>query len=168
MTLWDQLVLAGLAMAGVALWWIRKRPLGTLGSSGQLTRSQEKAWEKLKDAGFGLVAGSPATAVAMTVDGRSYDEDARADLLVRRNGRTYIVLMGADLRGARLNTQRHRQQLMALTYAFRPYGTLIYNPDKDTWREVRIAIRGVPGWILPSIAGLLVGLVLGLRISGRG
>ncbi len=160
----DFYVLLALAAAALAVWLLRARLHAPRRTAQALNRTQEQALQALEERGFTLVAASSEIPMTMVVDDRSYREVVKADLVVRRAGRRYVVLLGSDLAGGRTNTAWRRRYLMSMMWAFRPYAFLIFSSEKATWRQVRVSTPGVPAWILPLLVGLLFGVVVGIRL----
>ncbi len=161
----DYLVLAVLAVAGMVV-WLWRRPGTRAGRPEDLSGKAEKAWKHLKEQGYTFAGASPEIPVRMWVEGRLQETSVRGDLLVRRSGRRYLALTDRQLLRGRLNSLRARQQLMALMWAFRVHGLILYNPGSDSSREIRLWVPGPPRWLLPLLVGLALGLLLGYRAFG--
>ncbi len=160
----DFYVLLGLAATALAVWLLRLRLHAPKRTMRALNRNQQQALQALEERGFTLVAASFEIPMTLVVADRSYREAVKADLVVRKAGRRYVVLLSSDLAGGRINTAWRRRYLMSMMWAFRPYAFLIFSSEKAAWREVRVSTPGVPTWILPLLAGLLLGVVLGIRL----
>lgn len=161
----DYYVLLALAAVLVLVWVLRRPGLRTR-RPGDLSGKAAKAWQHLSQKGYSYAGAEPRASVGLRVDGRVQETEVRADLLVRRWGRRYVVLTDRQLLRGRLQSLKARHQLMSILWAFGAHAIILYNPGTDTAREIRMWVREYPRWFWPLAAGLGAGIALGYRVFG--
>ena len=127
----------GLAVI-VAIVWVR-RGSGRISTQKQ-SRSNPKALELLAEAGYEVVKTKPVVSVQMEIDDRPNPFEIKADYLVARSGRRYVVLLRRDNKSARLQSKLWRNALLRDVLAFEAAGILVLNLEKETLHVVRFRI----------------------------
>ncbi|NLJ81451.1 MAG: hypothetical protein GX335_10590 [Firmicutes bacterium] len=141
--------------------WLRKRRLAGA------KRSEEEAAKLLEQQGFRIICRQPAATSRVYVDGKERTTTIRADFIIKRGWRKYVVEVKSGRTAPRLNA-RTRRQLLEYQLAFRAHSILLVDMRTRTWREV--AFR----WPLPwgalfstfTVAAILGGAIV--YVFGRG
>ena len=102
--------------------------------------SNPKALELLAEAGFEVVKTKPVVKVEMEIDDRPNPFEIKADYLVSRSGRRYVVLVRRDNKSVRLQSKMWRNTLLREVLAFGAAGILVLNVEKETLHVVRFRI----------------------------
>lgn len=137
MELKDWLILC-LIVGGSVYYWLRRRP-GRI-SGAKAGKSSSRARTVLEEAGYEIVRIKPSVTVRMEIDGRPYPFEMKADFLVSRKGRRYLVRIRRDSKQARLQSKMWRGAHLRDTLAFRADGILVLNLEKETVQEVHFRI----------------------------
>ncbi len=104
--------------------------------SSHARRGEARAERLLADLGYEVVDRQVAGAWTLQVDGEPVEAGVRADLLVRRRGRTFIaeVKTGRQVTDPRFPATR--RQLLEYALVFEPDGVLLVDVDAGQVRQV--------------------------------
>jgi len=132
-------ILAFLVVASIvvgiafARWW---RGVQSRGRNRVAARGERTAETILERAGFRIVARQAMATWSMAIDGVEVEVDVRADLLVRRRGRTYV----AEVKTGELAPDpRHpptRRQLLEYSLAFGADEVLLVDVPAETIKAI--------------------------------
>ena len=116
----DYLILAALALAGLIYYAARlPRVSGDRVIADQLSGTLGKALTWLEEQGYTVLLYRPTANLLMKASGREYESELKADFLVRRGVRQFVVIVKrGKLWSGRLTTKRIRQRLLEYQYAF--------------------------------------------------
>jgi Holliday junction resolvase len=98
-------------------------------------RSEEKAADFLREQGFKVVNRQPAANSLAYINGKEHTTTIRADFIARKGWRTYVVEVKSGRTAPKLYA-RTRRQLLEYQLAFQPYGIILVDMNKKTYREV--------------------------------
>lgn len=116
----------------------------------------EKAAELLRDEGYFVQARAAVKFIDFDIEGRSHRQRVKADLIVRRGLKKYVVEVNAQQGGSVRNADI-RRRLLEYQIAFAPNGIITVDMDKERIRMITISNRR---WLLNLLA-LAAALALG-------
>ncbi len=99
-------------------------------------RGEARAEQLLRARGFDVVDRQVAGAWTLRVDGEPVHAAVRADLLVRRRGRTYVAEVKTGRRVTDPRFPATRRQLLEYALVFQPDGVLLVDVDAGLIRQV--------------------------------
>lgn len=115
--------------------WARRRRIhGRLDRAGEAER---EAAEYVQDAGFSVLGAQVASTYELWVDGRPTTITVRADLLVERAARRWVVEVKSGRAAPRVDNPATRRQLLEYRVVFDVDGVLLYDAEARRLREVR-------------------------------
>ncbi|MDW7683167.1 MAG: hypothetical protein SCK29_03485 [Bacillota bacterium] len=133
----DWLIL-GLLVIAFLVWWFRRNFRRISGKKPG--RSNTRTVQFLQDAGYDVLKAKPIIRVKMEIDGKPHPFELKADYLVSKSGRRYLVRVRRDNKAVRLQSKMWRNSLLRDVLAYRAGGILIVNVEKETLHEVRFRI----------------------------
>lgn len=145
------------ARGAIVRWARRRRIHGRLERAGDAER---EAAEYVQDAGFSVVGAQVASTYELLVDGAPTTITVRADLLVERRARRWVVEVKSGRAAPRVENPATRRQLLEYRVAFDVDGVLLYDAEARRLREIRFPgepaqrERGTSGWLV--LVGALV------------
>ncbi len=143
----------------------RRRILSRVARAGG---GEKEAAIYLQDAGFIVLGTQVASTYTLTVDERPMDIDVRADLVVEKGARRFVVEVKTGKLAPRLDTPATRRQLLEYQLAFEVDGVLLFDAEARALRAISFperaarSSRGKSGWLVLAIAALAVALTVGL------
>ena len=172
---WLALALAGVTalaafQAGVA--WLsryvrRRRILSRLTRAGE---GEKYAAEFLRHAGFDILGTQVASRYELIVDGAPVTIEVRADLIVERARKRFVVEVKTGKLAPRLETAATRRQLLEYQLAFEAEGVLLFDAEASALRTVTFPQRDLApnrGWSWFALGTLLVLAMLGFLFERR-
>lgn len=122
--------------------------------------AERKAVKFLRRRGYRIVAAQLAETITVYVDGEPQKSTVRADFLVRKGWKTYIVEVKSGQQGT-VRLPNVRRQLLEYKLVYRPDGVLLLDMEHHTLQEIRFAYghirrRRYAGY---GLACLLTGLL---------
>ncbi len=138
----DYLTLAIIiAGCGVYFWWIHRNNQKKIkAGKPRLTRSEKAAMEVLQANGFELQEIHPGFPVSYQVDEKVKELTFKANLMVRKQGRSYLVVLKSG--GQPVTAGQYQHELMLKQMLFMPAGIIVLNPDTGKYQQVSISMRG--------------------------
>lgn len=161
------------AAQGARGWFVRfqrrRRIHAQLARAGDGERA---AVRYLQDAGFTILGTQVAGAYTLEVDGEAVTVAVRADVLVERDGRRWVVEVKSGRFAPRVDHAATRRQLLEYRLAFDVDGVLLFDaeamalravtfpdvghaPRPGTWYvfvALALALAGVAGWAAHAFA----------------
>lgn len=144
--------------------WSRRRRLRA--QSAHALAGERLAEQLLHDAGFTVVARQARLPWAIVVDGVEVPVDLRADLLVEREGRSFVAEVKTGQRAPRVDTATTRRQLLEYRVAFDVDGALLVDAEERRVHEVVFPLDvgrwgfGVGVLCFVALAGAALGAVV--------
>jgi hypothetical protein len=114
----------------------------------------------LERAGFFVVGEQVRGVIVLRVDGAASEHALRADYLVSRGGRRFVVEVKTGALAPSLEHAPTRRQILEYCTAFDVDGALLVDADRGQVREIAVPRRAAKVW--PWIA---IGLTAGLAID---
>jgi hypothetical protein len=130
------------------------------------SHGEERAAGLLAGLGYDVIGAQVSAEYPVLVDEEVFTARVRADYLVRRAGRRYVVEVKTGAVAPRIETTATRRQLLEYRVAFAVDGVLLVDAEKDRVHAITFPLpevsraegaRGAWGWVL---AGLAVGAVV--------
>ena len=137
----------------------RRRILSRVARAGD---GEREAARYLQNAGFTVLGAQVASTYTLLVDDAAMSIDVRADLVVTKDERRFVVEVKTGKVAPRLDTPATRRQLLEYQLAFDVDGVLLFDAEAEALRTVVFPGAGGDakgtsrGWLV-----LLVALVLG-------
>ncbi len=139
----------------------RRRILSRVARAGD---GEKEAAIYLQDAGFMVLGTQVASTYSLMVDERPMDIDVRADLVVEKGARRFVVEVKTGKVAPRLDTPATRRQLLEYQLAFDVDGILLFDAEARAIRTISFpermsrSRRRVSGWLVLVIAALAASL----------
>jgi hypothetical protein len=155
---------SALAVAQAAAAWLtrllrRRRILSRVSRAGD---GEREAARYLQDTGFTILGTQVASTYTLTVDDAPMAIDVRADLVVEKGARRFVVEVKTGKVAPRLDTPATRRQLLEYQLAFEVDGVLLFDAEARALRTVTFPDarppRGTSGWLVLVLALLAAGL----------
>ncbi|NMA54635.1 MAG: hypothetical protein GX952_01725 [Firmicutes bacterium] len=130
-------------------------------------RSEEEAANLLERQGFQIVSRQPTASSLVYINGKPRTTTIRADFIVKKGWRKYVVEVKSGHTHSRL-TARTRRQLLEYQLAFRANSILLVNMNKKTWQEIsfcwplnrdNILLIAALGIIIITLGGIIIYLL---------
>lgn len=159
----DLIILAVVAGVLVAVWvqrflLHRKR----LRVSRKAIRGEKKARELLERNGYRVLEKQLTGKIVYYIDDEPKESSVRADLMVKKNGKHYLVeIKTGDQANPKLPAVR--RQMMEYDRVFSPHGILFVDMEKSRIQSVRFDQKGMD--IKIRATDFLFGFVAGLLIA---
>ncbi len=164
-------VVLGALVLGQAGWWAyakwrrkwRARRRSRIAVEGEV--AAERVVQRM---GYEIVDRQARTQWRVTVDGEPLDVDLRADLLLRRGGKSYVADVKTGDKAPRLTSAATRRQLLEYRCAYDVNGVLLIDMTKGRIRHVEFPLDPAQktNWkqmvIVALTAFLLGGVAAGL------
>ena len=120
----------------------------------------------LGDLGFKILGSQVATSYPVLIDDAEVTISLRADYLVERNGRRYVVEVKTGKVAPRIDTAATRRQLLEYRVAFDVDGVLLVDAEAEKIHSVTFPLsnapaeshRGAWGWLALAAAVVLAAL----------
>jgi len=137
--------LALLVLQTLAIWMRRKRRRDRHLARIRVAAAGEQAAERhLRDRGFAVLGAQVATEYPIVVDGAEKVIGLRADYLVARGQRRYVVEVKTGGVAPRIDTPATRRQLLEYLLAFEVDGVLLLDMTARSLHEIAFpALTGV-------------------------
>lgn len=116
----------------------------------------EKAAELLREEGYFIQARAAVKFIDFAIEGRRHRQRVKADLVVRRGLKKFVVEVNAQ-RGGSVRNADIRRRLLEYQLAFAPNGIITVDMDKERIRLTTISNRR---WLVNLVA-LAAALALG-------
>jgi hypothetical protein len=116
----------------------------------------EKAAELLREEGYFIQARAAVKFIDFAIEGRRHRQRVKADLVVRRGLKKFVVEVNAQ-RGGSVRNADIRRRLLEYQLAFAPNGIITVDMDKERIRLTTISNRR---WLVNLVA-LAASLALG-------
>jgi len=136
------LIIIGIAFGTFAVLLLRKQ-----WHNFRLRRKMARARQGETDAlhflaanGFELLATQKRLPLITYLDDEAIESYVRADYLVRRDGRTYVVEVKTGQEAPKVTTAATRRQLLEYYFAYQPDGILLLDMTHHQLQEVRFAV----------------------------
>ncbi|GAW92311.1 hypothetical protein [Calderihabitans maritimus] len=127
-------------------------------------RAEKEAVKFLEANGYHIIDVQKRVPVRTYVDGKAHLNSVVADLVVRKNGRTYVVEVKSGKQARRVTSARTRRQLLEYFLIYRPDGILLLDMENRQLREVAFQVRPVAlsrrRLIMSHALALAVGIAL--------
>ena len=144
-------------------WWRRRKILGRVARAGQ---GEARARGFLGELGFEILGAQVATTYPVFIDETEVTIALRADYLVEKNGRRYVVEVKTGKLATRIDTAATRRQLLEYRVAFDVDGVLLIDADSEKMHAVTFPVsnapaeskRGAWGWLALAAALLVAAL----------
>lgn len=172
-------LLAALVVAAVLIGLIQSVRLAVLrwlpGRRLRLARErgaqgEVRAEALLRRLGYAIVARQAARSYGVSVDGRPFNVDLRADFLVERDHLCYVAEVKTGRLAPRLDTSATRRQLLEYRVAFQTAGVLLVDVDAGRVHSVEFPLPMGPaagrhwlGWM--GMGWLVLGVAVGIGAS---
>ncbi len=152
-----------LLLAFIALirntWASRQQTRRTRAAAERGRAAELSAPQALERRGFRVLRRHPEGALDWRLDGEPQTAEVKADLLVSRDGRRYVVEVKTG-RGTRPTKRETRRQLLEYALAYDVDGVLLLDADSDRLHHVEFPLR--PSATPSRLAWLVLGTVIGL------
>lgn len=134
---------SGLAAAQATAAWLsrwtrRRRILSRVARAGE---GEREAANYLQNAGFSVLGTQVASSYTLLVDDRPVPIDVRADLVVEKGARRFVVEVKTGAVATRLDTPATRRQLLEYQLAFDVDGVLLFDAEASALRVVTFPDR---------------------------
>lgn len=159
-----------LALAQAASAWLshflrRRRIISRVTRAGD---GEREAARYLQNTGFTIVGTQVAATYTLTVDDAPMPVDVRADLVVKKGARRFVVEVKTGKVAPRLDTPATRRQLLEYQLAFDVDGVLLFDAEASALRTITFPDpsprRGTRGGLVLVLALLAVVLAVVLAI----
>ena len=118
----------------VAKWRVQRR-MNVNRRTG--TRGEDVAMELLERAGFEVVTTQAGATIGVEVDGSTETYRVRADAIVRKHGRDFLVEIKGTSTSATVSNRQTRRQLLEYATAFDVDECLLVNAENETIQVIR-------------------------------
>ena len=118
----------------VAKWRVQRR-MNVNRRTG--TRGEDVAMELLERAGFEVVTTQAGATIGVEVDGNTETYRVRADAIVRKHGRDFLVEIKGTSTSATVSNRQTRRQLLEYATAFDVDECLLVNAENETIQVIR-------------------------------
>ena len=123
----------------------------------------------LEDAGFAIEGAQVAADYDLEVDSAKITVSVRADYLVRRGGKRYVVEVKSGAVAPRIQTPATRRQLLEYQVAFAVDGLLLFDAEAQELHAVTFprGASATPGWggaMFVALIALLLALAYALKL----
>ncbi len=105
-------------------------------------KAVQTAVEILKAQGYRILDVERHCPVTVGVDDRQYRHMIVVDIIVKRQGKTYLVEVKSGKQTRRLNSARSRRQLLEYYSVYKPDGIILLEPDSGKMRYVSFRTAG--------------------------
>lgn len=171
----DGIVVAILLLA-IALFLFRHRIMQSMGrgqyEQTNVSQVEERTKEILEAEGYKLIQTSPTANLSMQVDGRSNVHGVKAEFVVRKGNKNYVVKLRRGTLSKRLQAIASRRQLLEIFYTYNVKALLLLDLERETIKTISFSTPfGYLYWdrIVIFILGFIVGgLVSYWRLQGGG
>lgn len=119
---------------------------------------EKKAVKFLEQRGYHILDVQLSTAVTIYLNDKPHTSQVRADLLVRKGRKKYIVEVKTGKQGS--GTLPHvRRQLLEYYLVYQPDGVLLLDMEKEKLREVKFTYDGMRGKV-SGFRDMVLGMAL--------
>lgn len=146
--------------------WRRRRRRARARAAARRGRTAElDAPEALKRRGYRVLQRHPEGTLDWHLDGELRTAEVAADLLVSRDGCTYVVEVKTG-RGTRPTKRETRRQLLEYALAYDVDGVLLFDADADRLHHIEFGPRrptrshALLWFIIGAVSGLAAGILL--------
>ncbi len=130
-----------------------------------LTKAERSVWELLKQEGYILKDVHCQADLETVVDGRSYSRQVRADFLIQKNGKLFVVVVQRRKTAVpRQHPSHNRLRIMDYYLTFFPDGVIIIDPLNGKNRHFAIKLRR-PIWRLSPVWAYLFFILIGALLG---
>ncbi|PTX53936.1 hypothetical protein C8P63_12555 [Melghirimyces profundicolus] len=99
--------------------------------------------EMLKAEGYEVVAAKQRLPLWIRVGEKQYESRLYADFIVRKGGKTYVVILAKAKKALRLSGAAVRDRFLAHVLAFQAAGVLYVDPLQGTLKTITFDVTGV-------------------------
>ena len=128
-------LLAGLLLGLFIARWRTQRRMNVNRRTG--SRGEDIALALLERAGFEIVSTQAGATISVEVDNVTETYRVRADAIVRKQGREFLVEMKGTSTSADIGNRQTRRQLLEYAVAFEVDECLLVNAEDETIQIVR-------------------------------
>ena len=111
----------------------RRRILSRIARAGE---GEREAARYLQDTGFTILGTQVASTYTLTVDDAPMPVEVRADLIVQKHARSFVVEVKTGKVAPRLDTAATRRQLLEYQLAFDVDGVLLFDAEAAALRTI--------------------------------
>ncbi|NLY31972.1 MAG: hypothetical protein GX065_04150 [Firmicutes bacterium] len=126
-------------------------------------RIDEKAAELLREEGYRVLARAAVKFIDFDIEGKVHRQKGKADLVVRRGIKKYVVEVNARDSGSVRNADI-RRRILEYKIAFAPHGIITVDMDRERMRIIKINSRRWLNTVLALGAAAALGAVIYLFV----
>ncbi|HOC05706.1 MAG: hypothetical protein ACOX21_09530 [Bacillota bacterium] len=126
-------------------------------------RIDEKAAELLREEGYRVLARAAVKFIDFDIEGKVHRQKVKADLVVRRGIKKYVVEVNAKDSGSVRNADI-RRRILEYKIAFAPHGIITVDMDRERMRIIKINSRRWLNTVLALGAAAALGAVIYLFV----
>ena len=126
-------------------------------------RIDEKAAELLREEGYRVLARAAVKFIDFDIEGKVHRQKVKADLVVRRGIKKYVVEVNAKDSGSVRNADI-RRRILEYKIAFAPHGIITVDMDRERMRIIKINSRRWLNTVLALGAAAARGAVIYLFV----
>jgi len=126
-------------------------------------RIDEKAAELLREEGYRVLARAAVKFIDFDIEGKVHRQKVKADLVVRRGIKKYVVEVNARDSGSVRNADI-RRRILEYKIAFAPHGIITVDMDRERMRIIKINSRRWLNTVLALGAAAALGAVIYLFV----
>lgn len=126
-------------------------------------RIDEKAAELLREEGYRVLARAAVKFIDFDIEGKVHRQKVKADLVVRRGIKKYVVEVNAKDSGSVRNADI-RRRILEYKIAFAPQGIITVDMDRERMRIIKINSRRWLNTVLALGAAAALGAVIYLLV----
>ncbi len=124
-------------------------------------RAEKKAEELLKRNGFQIIDRQISKPLIIKESAVFHRYLIRIDLLVKKNGRTYVVEVKSGSKN-KITKRETRRQLLEYFLAYQPYGIILFDMDTKKFSEIRFQLPYFHFKLVENIIFFLLGILISL------
>lgn len=126
-------------------------------------RIDEKAADLLREEGYRVLARAAVKFIDFDIEGKVHRQKVKADLVVRRGIKKYVVEVNAKDSGSVRNADI-RRRILEYKIAFAPQGIITVDMDRERMRIIKINSRRWLNTVLALGAAAALGAVIYLFV----
>lgn len=121
--------------------WVKKKNLQARLVNAR--KAEIQAVKLLQKAGYDIIDTQKRVQVKTKIDGVNYTNTIIADLIVKKNGKTYLVEVKTGKQTERLTASNIRRQLLEYFLVFKPHGLILFNMSEKKMHQVEFELEGL-------------------------
>lgn len=126
-------------------------------------KGEKEAISFLNKAGYDIIGIQEKQPIVIYIDGKGYSSYVRADYIVKKTGKKYVVEVKTGKK-TRATTALVRRQLLEYYLVFNPHGILLLDMENGTLKKIEFQWNKTSfswyGLVLAGIFGLALGFIL--------